>query len=181
MTKIIDQLEERVSKSAFHLFAKKGYSGVTMQMVAKDAGISVGTLYNYYSNKQELFINAFKVSFDRIYVVLESIVGKDTAHYKFFSTLYDEIVKFQGFSRELLRDKINHEVINEIKEHLMLLMRSLFYKAGETGTSKIPDNDRDKDRTIRLLLLAVHDFAQEYPDDREGNIDFFCRLGERMK
>jgi AcrR family transcriptional regulator len=179
MTKIIDRLEEKVNESAFSLFAKKGYSGVTMKMVAEDVGISVGTLYNYYSNKQDLFISVFKKVFDQIYVTLESMIGKNTDSYEFLSILYEEIVSLQGFSRELLRDKINHEAIDKIKEHLMALMRSLLYKAKETGVVNIPD--RDKDRTIRMLLLAIHDFSREYPDDREGNIEFFCRLIRRSK
>ena len=35
---------------------KKGYYQVTMKMVSQEAGISVGTLYNYYQHKQELFL-----------------------------------------------------------------------------------------------------------------------------
>jgi len=60
--------------SAFHLFGKKGYNRVTMKMVSKDADISVGTLYKYYSDKQDLFLSPFKQSFDQIYVALIFIV-----------------------------------------------------------------------------------------------------------
>jgi len=179
MARIIVKLEERVNKTAFRLFAENGYSRVTMKMVAEDVGISVGTLYNYYSNKQDLFINASKKVFNQTYVALNKMLEKNADTYEFLSILYDEVVRLQGFSRELLRDKINHEVIDEVKEHLMTLMRSLFYKVKVTEIDDIPD--RDKDRTIRMLLLAMHDFAREYPDDREGNIEYFCRLREIIK
>jgi len=179
MAKIIDKLKERVNETAFRLFAEKGYSRVTMKMVAGDVGISVGTLYNYYSNKQDLFLSASKKVFDQTYSVLEEMLEKNADTYEFLSILYDEVVRLQGFSRELLRDKINHEAISEIKKHLMTLMRSLFYKVKVTEIENIPD--RDKDRTIRMLFLAMHDFAREYPDDREGNIEYFCRLREIIK
>jgi AcrR family transcriptional regulator len=178
MARIIDKMDERVNETAFRLFAKKGYSGVTMKMVAEDVGISVGTLYNYYSNKQDLFINACKDVFDQTYVALEKMLEKNADSHEFLSMLYDEVVRVRGFTRELLRDKINHEALDEIKEHLMILMRSLFYKAKKTVTSDIPE--RDKDRTIRLILLTMHDFAREYPEDREGNIDFVCRLANKI-
>jgi AcrR family transcriptional regulator len=180
MTKIIDRLEARVNEAAFHLFAKNGYSNVTMKMIAEDVGISVGTLYNYYSNKQDLFINACKNVFDQIYVVLEEMLVKKADTYEFVSVLYDEVVRLQGFSRELLRDKINHKVIDELRTHLLMLVNSLIYRA-EEKEHIIEMSENDKERFIRLLILAIHDFAREFPGDREGNIDFICRLVNKIR
>ena len=36
------------------LFAKKNYFNVTTNEIAKEAGISIGTLYSYFSNKEEI-------------------------------------------------------------------------------------------------------------------------------
>jgi len=179
MTKIIDQLEEKVNQSSFRLFAERGYSHVTMQMVAKDVGISVGTLYNYYSNKQDLFLNAFKQGFNKAYSILESIIERDGNAHEFISALYDEVVRLQGFSRELMRDKINHEAIDNLRAHLLMLMSSLIYRA-EEKKHIIEMSEKDKERSIRLLILAIHDFAREYPEDREENIDFVCRLANKV-
>jgi hypothetical protein len=41
-------------------------------------------------------------------------------------------------------------------------------------------SEKDKERSIRLLILAIHDFAREYPEDREENIDFVCRLANKI-
>ena len=38
------------------LFLENGYEGVDMKMIAKKCSIAVGTLYNYYPNKKELYI-----------------------------------------------------------------------------------------------------------------------------
>ncbi|MFA6621595.1 MAG: helix-turn-helix domain-containing protein [Candidatus Caldatribacteriota bacterium] len=180
MTKIIDKLDEKVNETAFRLFAEKGYSGVTMKMVAEDVGISVGTLYNYYSNKQDLFISVFKKVFDQTYLTLESIIERDGNAHEFISVLYDEVVRLQGFSRELMRDKINHEVIDNLRDHLLMLMSSLIYRA-EEKKHIIEMSEKDKERSIRLLILAMHDFARKYPEDREENIDFICRLANKIR
>ncbi|MGT2935669.1 TetR/AcrR family transcriptional regulator [Streptococcus castoreus] len=37
-------------------FIEKGYIGVSMDAVAKAAGVSKGTLFNYYANKETLFM-----------------------------------------------------------------------------------------------------------------------------
>jgi len=179
MPKIIDRLEEKINNAAFRLFGENGYNHVTMKMVAQDVGISVGTLYNYYSNKEDLFLNSFKQSFDQIYFALNNIIEKSENTHKFISVLYNEVLRLKGFSRELIRSKINHEMVDELKNHLLMLMRSLIYHAEEKGDLQIPD--KDKDRVIRLMILAIHDFAQEFPDDKEGNIEFISRLVEKIK
>jgi AcrR family transcriptional regulator len=179
MPKVIDKVEEKINNSAFRLFGENGYNHVTMKMVAQDVGISVGTLYNYYSNKEDLFLNSFKQSFDQIYLALNSIIEKSENSYNFISVLYNEILKLKGFSREIIRSKINHEMVDELKSHLLILMRSLVYQAEEKGELQIPD--KDKDRVIRLIIITIHDFAQEFPDDKEGNIEFISRLIEKIK
>jgi len=179
MPKVIDKLEEKINNAAFRLFGENGYNHVTMKMVSQDVGISVGTLYNYYSNKEDLFLNSFKQSFDQIYFALNTIIEKSESTYEFISVLYHEVIRLKGFSRELIRTKINHEMVDELKNHLLMLMRSLIYQAEEKGDLQIPD--KDKDRVIRLMILAIHDFEQEFPDDKEGNIDFISRLIEKIK
>jgi AcrR family transcriptional regulator len=41
--------------AALELFCQKGYAATTLEQVARTAGISKGTLYLYYDNKEELF------------------------------------------------------------------------------------------------------------------------------
>ncbi len=44
-----------ILNAALNLFVKRGYSATTLNQIAKAAGISKGTLYLYYDNKEELF------------------------------------------------------------------------------------------------------------------------------
>ncbi len=88
MPKVIDKVEEKINNSAFRLFGKNGYKHVTMKMVAQEVDISVGTFYNYYSNKEDLFLNSFKQSYDQIYLPLNSNIEKFENSYNFnFITL----------------------------------------------------------------------------------------------
>ncbi len=40
---------------SFDLFAQKGYSSITMRQLAQGLGVSTGTLYHYFPNKEALF------------------------------------------------------------------------------------------------------------------------------
>ena len=57
MPKIVDHdryRKELLSKS-FDLFAERGYATVTMRQIAQALGVSTGTLYHYFPNKEVLF------------------------------------------------------------------------------------------------------------------------------
>src|SRR5512142_2809813 len=41
--------------AALQLFVEKGYAGTRLEDVARRAGVSKGTLYLYFENKEELF------------------------------------------------------------------------------------------------------------------------------
>ncbi len=57
MPKIVDakQYRQELLNLCFDLFADKGYANVTTRQIAKELGISTGTLYHYFPNKQVLF------------------------------------------------------------------------------------------------------------------------------
>lgn len=179
MPKVIDKAIDKINHAAFNLFAEKGYHQVTMKMVAQEAGISVGTLYNYYLNKQDLFLDVFKKSLEQTHAALDDMIEKGGSSQELLTTLYHEIVRLRELSWEILKSKIDHEVVHQMREYLVELMRSLIYKVEKKEDLRIPE--RDEERTTRLLLLAINDFSREFPDDREGNIAFICRLVEKIK
>jgi len=46
---------DEVRLAAERVFATKGFSTTKMADIASEAGVGVGTLYNYFANKQEIF------------------------------------------------------------------------------------------------------------------------------
>lgn len=180
MPKLIDGIVEKIYQAAFRLFTIKGYQQVTMKKIAQEAGLSVGTLYNYFLNKQDLFLNVFRQSLEETYNVLDKMLEQDKKdRYNFIATLYDEIVRLKELGRVILREKIDHEIFEQMKEYLLSSIRNLVYKAEEKRDLQIPD--RDKDRAIRLLIMTIYDFAQEFPKEKEENINFICRLIDKIK
>ena len=56
MPKIVDHDEyrEEMLEKCFHFFSRKGFSKVTMREIADEIGISTGTLYHYFSAKENI-------------------------------------------------------------------------------------------------------------------------------
>lgn len=63
MPKIVnhDEYREELLRKAFRLFARKGYSKVTIRELAKELEVSTGTLYHYFENKDVLFEQMVKL------------------------------------------------------------------------------------------------------------------------
>ena len=56
MPKIIDNLREALIKEAKYQVNKYGYAGMTIRSVAKECGIGIGTIYNYFKSKEDLIL-----------------------------------------------------------------------------------------------------------------------------
>ncbi len=70
MPKIVDhdRYRKELLKKCFDLFASQGYGSLTMRQVAKEIGVSTGTLYHYFPSKEALFLQ-----------LIEEITQQDTS------------------------------------------------------------------------------------------------------
>ena len=57
-----DTSKRRILKTALRLFARHGYAGTSIRMIADAAGISVGLLYNYFPSKTDVLGALFEES-----------------------------------------------------------------------------------------------------------------------
>ncbi|MBS3812672.1 TetR/AcrR family transcriptional regulator [Candidatus Bipolaricaulota bacterium] len=55
--------KETIRKAATRIISQKGYFQTRPKEIAEEAGISVGTIYNYYESKQEILIDIFHEEF----------------------------------------------------------------------------------------------------------------------
>lgn len=115
MPKIIENIEEEITQKALNLFKKGSYKKVSMRKIANEAGIAVGTLYNYYPNKFELYIEVFEESWKETYQILRDNCKKQDKRYlkNFIEILYSEMKKRKFIVRELFRYIMNDLEINE--------------------------------------------------------------------
>lgn len=50
-----DNIKERIDCAALEIFGEKGYKNTKISDVAAEANVSVGNIYRYYKNKEEIF------------------------------------------------------------------------------------------------------------------------------
>ncbi|SFD37828.1 TetR/AcrR family transcriptional regulator [Massilia yuzhufengensis] len=84
-----DARPQELLAAAIDLFVERGFAATRLEDVARRAGVSKGTLYLYYTNKEELFKA----------VVRGSIVP-------FIGEAEESVAEFEGHSADLLRQVI---------------------------------------------------------------------------
>ena len=70
---------ERILEAATQVLASQGYPAMSTNRVAEAAGVSVGSLYRYFSDKQEIFETLRLRASDAIWIISEGVVAADVA------------------------------------------------------------------------------------------------------
>lgn len=60
---------------ALELINQGGFEGFSMRKLARRLGVSVVTIYNYYKNKDELYLAILTQGFDRLYTICQKAYG----------------------------------------------------------------------------------------------------------
>jgi TetR/AcrR family transcriptional regulator, fatty acid metabolism regulator protein len=53
----------KIRQAAVHVFSQEGFHQARMTSIAQKAGVAVGTIYNYYKDKDDLLLSVFEDSF----------------------------------------------------------------------------------------------------------------------
>ncbi len=57
---------QALKTAAYGVFSKKGYKEAGISEIAKRAGVAVGSFYNYYNNKETIFLDVYIEENDRV-------------------------------------------------------------------------------------------------------------------
>jgi len=99
---------EKILKAAYAVFCAKGFYRTTTTDIAKKAGVSIGALYSYFKDKENLFLvilDRYNEEFGAIRAgLLDPSDGKDLAFPKFARSILTALLKEHEASKELNRE-----------------------------------------------------------------------------
>lgn len=85
--------DQHIQDLAFQLFKVNGVKSVTMDDIAREAGVSKKTIYQRYENKEELIISALKEKFEYNRQRIGEIMSSDRNPVEKIIDLYDFTLK----------------------------------------------------------------------------------------
>lgn len=134
------------------IIAARGFDAVTMERVAREAGITKGGIYLYFSNKNQLILAAIE---EIAALMVQEIEGHVTPNGRPWDTLC-QIVEAQMETMERHRDLLRT---------LLLDRRLLSGGMGEKGRSRLLGyRERHEARIQAILDKGIKDKAFQIPD-----------------
>ena len=137
--------QEEMLKAATSIFAKEDFHKVTMEEVAKKAGVGKGTIYRYYKNKEDLYFSIISRGLETLYRYISRLVSreKDTLS-KLRRVIFCALRFFElnkSFVKVFLQEEVKFKTMGyeECKENLSKsidLVEELILKGQEEGVLK---------------------------------------------
>lgn len=159
---------EKILLATKNLLTEDGLDGLTTSHVAKRAGISVGSLYQYFPNKQSI-IQELYTSWLRDARQLFSEFDKDISEHLNFDTVWEELFEaiYSGwdsefdeikFTREMYKAMAMYPELRELDEKHGRLIADMIANILIRGGSPM---DQDRLRMIGLYVYSMHNAFEE--------------------
>lgn len=116
---------EEILKASERVFAQKGFHNSTVAEIAKESEFAIGTIYQFFKNKEELYFTMMLEKFDLLYTTLLTELGKNTKCLEKLSCLVEVVLSFieqnvdffKIFTLEL--NVLHPNMENKLKEQLI--------------------------------------------------------------
>ena len=105
MPKIIENLESRLIEEARRQLEQSGYGCVTIRSVAKACGVGIGTVYNYFPSKDDLFATYMLSDWKDCMVAIDDASLHSTSPEPVIRCIYDQLLSFAKRHQALFRDE----------------------------------------------------------------------------
>ncbi|OQX62654.1 MAG: hypothetical protein B5M56_05815 [Desulfococcus sp. 4484_241] len=134
-----------IMRAAQALFAENGFKGVTVRQIAKKAGVSIGTIYNYYAGLDDLFFDIFLEHTKEILEIMSGHAEKNELTPQTVGKLYITYLQrnmsfFQLMGHFMLGGVLSPESadkLNTVMRTLMTRLENVLKKAGICGDTRI--------------------------------------------
>lgn len=122
MPKIIENLEHRLAQEARKQVEESGYSAMTMRSVAQACGVGVGTVYNYFSSKEELLAKHLLEDWKQCIDAALAVSQQSNSPRSTVLCIYNQLISFARRHMSLFRDETAKSIfaVSLAKYHQLL-------------------------------------------------------------
>jgi len=174
MPKIVNHEEYRkkMFEKSLYLFARKGFSNVNMKQIASEIGVSTGTLYHYFSSKENMLAEMLAWLGDKN---VDEYTNR-TSSVESIHDRFDMIVDFWKEKGELYKDilLLAIDVYRNVDSEQWKEVYSFFSERYTDGMSERLNISQQFARSIFIYFigLAFHSLAFDGISEYNEQIDF---------
>lgn len=148
----------RILDTATRVFAEKGFVGANINTIAREAGVSIGAMYNYFDTKEDLFLTVIDHLHDFLEQGLVSVVGEEMGFFDAIGTMMREAVAAAESHRDktILYLNTTAEPVDGLAERLSRKMEGVtirFYRSLAERAVKTGELPPDTDSTMLSFII----------------------------
>ena len=108
--------KQSLKQAAYNVFSNKGYKATAISEVAKQAGMAVGSFYNYYESKEEIFLDVYIEENNRIRQVIMNEIDWEGDVVELIGQLFGQSRSLIS-SNKILAEWYNPAISNELHSY----------------------------------------------------------------
>lgn len=189
-----DDKKERVMRAAIEEFQAHGFEKAKIEIIAQNAGVAKGSIYQYFDDKKELFLYSVTWALEYFMKVIDSQTPmKDMDVYDYF--LSGSRDRFELLKREPLLVAFSIDVTTGKYGSLAKEANSELYRIGEEYELRLINNGKKRgtireDLDDKMLLLFFQGVTEKFNTEifeKAENYNFdpteeqFCEIENLMK
>ncbi|HEX9250595.1 MAG TPA: uroporphyrinogen-III synthase, partial [Ignavibacteriaceae bacterium] len=160
-----ERKRERMLEVAAELFSKKNYHEVMMDDVARLTDVAKGTVYNYFSSKEELYFTIMSSKLENLNTSLKNKIASEISVIDSLHTyvihLYMFMMKYKNFFLMYQKEYMNaqNEFCDELRamsDELKSILSDIIYK----GKRENQFRDVDESFSVKLVLGSIFGAVQ---------------------
>ncbi|MCR8849994.1 TetR/AcrR family transcriptional regulator [Rossellomorea sp. SC111] len=158
--RLVEKRRDQMIRGAVSLFKQKGFHRTTTREIAKAAGFSIGTLYEYIRTKEDVLYLVCDSIYEQVRLELEELdVGKGTlenlrlgiAHYfQVMDRMQDEVLVMYQEAKSLSKDALPYVLRKELE--MVGMVEDLIKGCVDSGKLELNDD--------QIHMLAQNVFVQ---------------------
>jgi AcrR family transcriptional regulator len=137
-------------------FGAHGFSGGSLNVIARRAGVAKGSLFQYFADKRDLFAFIADIGSQRVRAYMEGRIRELDPSRPFFEFLTDWLDAWIASATLEVDTEARVSVQNVIHRHYLEVLRPLVRDAQSRGDLRA---DADTDALLSLLLLIFPHLA----------------------
>lgn len=152
--------KQEIINAALEIFSKKGYKATTLDEIAEKSEFGKGTIYNYFSSKEEIYTEIIISTINQHQLMISEIDNNTETLKEFIEELLASLIRFSYNNKEsfllLLFTEIHQSFtasteISKIMDNNKKRMTNYFVQKAETAIKKKEIRDVDPERVIKLF------------------------------
>ena len=162
--------KEVIRQAAIKVFAEQGFHNTTTDKVAREAGVAVGTIYNYFQNKADVLEYIFEVEYQKRKTFYENLEHENLSSVEKLRSIMEKHFTEVKENPELIK------IILEERQHTSLgytrrpALRNFFEEIIIDGINRGELREADPEALSMMLFGAIEAVMREYLSlAREGN------------